>query len=381
MASRAVDTGSGDFPWHGRMTGTAYRFMRVDRDTGNEVAELRMLRGGTVTRNNDVRIFETAEVECLGSLDVGADLVRVYLDGTWRADDGSAASRSIALGTFLPSTPSRSVHRGYSTSTVKMYGRIQELLDDGFARPVTIPKGANAVDEARRVCESMGLEVVADPSDFKVSRVRVYGIGAEQNNSEVGQTKLDMVNDLLSLAGFMSAKSDAMGRILLRRYTEIADRQAVVSMSEGPSCRFESDMEYEEDAFGVANHVVVVYSGEDRSVVGEAWDRDPASRYSTVNVKRTITKGYTFNELPEEREGDKTAQQVADDRAAQYLRQQQSVIQRVTMRHAFAPFTATDAVSISYPSGGISGKFEARVMKLSLKAGCPTETELRRYAR
>ena len=47
--------------WEKRMTRTSYRFMRVDRSTGNEVGIIPFLKGGTITRINDVRIMETAE--------------------------------------------------------------------------------------------------------------------------------------------------------------------------------------------------------------------------------------------------------------------------------------------------------------------------------
>ena len=120
--------------WESRMTRTSYRFMRVDRATGNEVGIIPFLKGGTITRNNDVRIMETAETNCTGKFDLGPDFVRVYLEAEWA--DGH--TESVVLGTFLPVAPTREVRTGYSTSTVKMYGRLQELLDDKFATPVVI---------------------------------------------------------------------------------------------------------------------------------------------------------------------------------------------------------------------------------------------------
>ena len=180
--------------WKQRTVRDVYRFVRVSRATGNELEMLPMLRGGTITRNNDVRILDTAEVTRVGKFDIGADLVRVYRTAEWRGGH----SETVVLGTFIPVIPSRNVHNRFSTATVKLYGRLQELLQDKFATPFTVNKGDNAVEVAKKVAADIGLNVITDPSDYTVSRTRVYGIGVDQNNSETDDTKLGMVNDLLS---------------------------------------------------------------------------------------------------------------------------------------------------------------------------------------
>ena len=350
--------------------------MRVDRKTGREVGALDMLRGGRITRNLDVRVMETAEVKRIGNLDIGADLVRIYMDSEW--PDGT--SESVVMGTFIPTVPSRSVRSGYSTANVTMRGRLQELLSTGFAYPMSIKAGANAVEEVKKVCEEAGLEVVADPSDYKISRDRVYGINAEQNDSEVGDTKLDMVNDLLSLAGFWAAKTDPYGRVLLRRYKNVKERPSVWSFTEGRGATFEPEMDEERDTSDVANHVVCYYASEEKTIVGEAIDDDPESEFSTASVGRTITKSYSYTDLPDGAT-DEERQAMADKTAERLLKTSQSVIHRVTMRTAYVPVTVTDSVDVSYRSGGISGKYEVRVQEIDLTGGAPTKIELRNWER
>ncbi len=285
--------------WKKRTVRDVYKFVRVSRATGEELEMLPMLRGGTVTRNNDVRILDTAEVTCVGKFDIGADLVRIYRTAEWMGGH----TETVVLGTFIPMVPSRNVHNRFSTATVKLYGRLQELLQDKFATPYTIAKGENAVEVAKRVAAEIGLNVIAEQSDYTVTRPRVYGIGADQNNSETDDTKLGMVNDLLSLAGFRAAKSDVMGNILYSKYVDPEKRPAAYSMSEGPDCKFEPDMTDERDITETANHVVVIYKGENSggtqtTYVGEAWDNNPDSPYSTVSRGYTITKGYEYSDIP-----------------------------------------------------------------------------------
>lgn len=367
--------------WKQRTVRDVYRFVRVSRATGEELEMLPMLRGGSITRNNDVRILDTAEVTRVGKFDIGADLVRVYRTAEWRGGH----SETIVLGTFIPVIPSRNVHNRFSTATVKLYGRLQELLQDKFAHPYTVNKGENAVEVAKRVATEIGLTVIADPSDYTVSRTRVYGIGADQNNSETDDTKLGMVNDLMSLAGFRAAKDDVMGNILLSKYVDPVNRPASYSMSEGPECKFEPDMTDEHDITETANHVVVVYRGESadsktETYVGEAWDRDPNSPYSTVSRGYTITTSYEYSDAPVGKTKDEK-DKYADERAKSLLKTNQSGVRRVTMRSTYYPATVNDSIYIDYPSGGISGKFEIRVQKLTLTGGCPVETELRQFVR
>lgn len=141
--------------WDNRIVRTSYRFVRVDRSTGEEVCEIRALRGGSISRNDDTRIKESAEVGIVGDADFGPDLVRVYMGAEWPGE-----TASVVLGTFLPSIPGRSVNQLYSTGTLHMSGRLQELLDDQFGSPVTVGKGEVAVERAAEVIEGAGLEVV-----------------------------------------------------------------------------------------------------------------------------------------------------------------------------------------------------------------------------
>ena len=46
--------------WKQRTVRDVYKFVRVSRATGEELEILLMLRGGSITRNNDVRILDTA---------------------------------------------------------------------------------------------------------------------------------------------------------------------------------------------------------------------------------------------------------------------------------------------------------------------------------
>lgn len=377
-----MPSASSNADWYERFASTRYRFMRVSRKTGEETEAIRCLKGGKITRNDDTTIKESAEASLVDSYSFGPDFVRVYMTV---ATVGGKSLEAV-LGTFLPVVPSRSITGAKSEYSLKMYGRLQELVDDKFSRPYQLASGTNAVSAAKKICEDAGLTVIADPSDYCITNPRAYGIGAAQANSDTNDTKIGAVNDLLSLANFRAAYTDPMGRVVLEKYRQPADIAPSWDFVEGPTARFETSMTEEYDYTSVANHVVVRYEGNSTSddtaevIVSEAWDTDPMSELSTVTRGRTITTAYTYSELPA---GSTAAERQAnaDARATSLLATAQSTIRRVKLTSVYAPIGINETVNLQYRTGGLSGKYQVRTQTLTLTGGCPTEMELRRFVR
>lgn len=343
-----------------------YRFMRVSRSSGAETARLAgFLDGGSIERNADTQVKENGSVTHSGPLDLGADLVRVYLDATGMYTGWSA---SVPLGTFLPSTTSRDVEGAVSACKVDLTGRLGELAQDQFERPISIPAGSDPVAKAVEIARGAGLEVIADSSPYRLSTAWTFGL-----DNEDGESKLDAVNDLLEIAGFSSATTDPMGRVLMRRYAPPGEREPVHAFVEGKDARFLRTMTDERDVSRVANVVVVVYSDQESTVIGTAVDSDPRSPYSTTSMGRRIVARYEYN--------DAATQRQADAKAAELLKTNQSVIRRVTFTHAYAPLTVGDVVSMDYATGGVSESLAIRTQAIDLGAGCMVKCEGRSYGR
>lgn len=349
---------------------SSYRFMRVSRATGNETERLRNIKaGGTIERNQDSS-YETGSVDYTGTLDLGADLLRIYLDAEF--PDGSSASEP--LGTFLVSAPKLERNGAVATGTADLSGRLREIVDDEFDVPRTVSAGTNAVELGAALLREAGFDVVSDESGYALSTEWVLGVG-----DELG-TRLKAVNALLDAAGFCSVSCDAMGRAVLRRYAEPQDRAPVMTLAEGAGARFEAAVTDELDKGRVANVVHADFSTSEESVRGTAIDDDPASEYSTVSRGWRLVATYSYDDLPE---GDTAEQRqaAADSKAEELLRTQQSAVRRITLRHVYAPLSVGDAVDIRWPGAGIEGRFAVRKLVLTLVGGCPMNMEVRRYER
>lgn len=354
-----------DVDW-GEPFHSEYRYMRVSRATGSETARLPgFLDGGSIERNADTQVKEKGAVNHDGPLEIGADLVRVYLDATGLFTGWTA---SEPLGTFLASTASRDVRGAVSTCKVDLSGRLDELAKDQFECPISVPAGSDPVEKAVEIARGAGLDVLADPSSYRLSTAWTFGL-----DDAGGESKLDAVNDLLEIAGFSSAATDPMGRVVMRRYVSPNGRDSVHDFKEGADARFLRSMTDELDASDVANVVVAVFSDQDSTVIGTAVDSDPRSPYSTASIGRRLVARYEYNYAATQRQ--------ADAKAAELLKTNQSVIRRVTFVHAYTPLSVGDVVSMGYATGGVRESFAIRAQSISLGAGCLVKCEGRAYGR
>ena len=355
--------------WNERFALTRFRYMRVSRSTGNETERIQVLRGGSISRNQDTSIKETATCEVVGALDLGADMVRVYADIEWR--DGTECSE--CLGTFIPAQPELAIHGRYTTGTINLSGRLHEVESD--LEPLVVASGTVCVDYVTEWLEDAGFEVIcSDSSTYALSSAQSYGLGL---NSEV-TTEIGMLNALLDLAGFSSLGTDPYGRVLLSKYVEPAERPVAWEFTEGPSAKFLQEMTRERDTSEVPNIVFTVYNGDDETYVGYAEDKD--SEFSYASRGYNHRDGYEYSDLPEGDDEDEM-QETADAKAASLLATAQSVIHRLTFTHMYCPIALGDCVTVDFPSADVSMSGAVRTQTITLSAGCPVQAEIRAYER
>lgn len=355
--------------WQSAFT-ASYRFMVVDRATGDEVRQLSNVNGKSIERNQDKSIFESASIEYEGELGVGADYVRAYLDAE---DPMTGETVSECLGTYLCSVPSRDLDGAEASGEADLYGLLQLLAQDDFDTIYAVQAGSNAVEKAAAIARTCGLDVLADDSDYCTTAQLVFGAGSDDD------TKLDAVNALLELAGFASASTDPYGRVLMRRYVEPAERPSAWTFREGVDARFLRQATAEADAFDVANVVHVDYATQEHTIRGTAVDDDPASPYSTANRPRCVNR-YSYSDVPEGATDDEV-QLLANQKAMTLLTSERSVTHKIKFKAVYRPLSVGDAVTLEVPTWGISHKYAIRTESIEMGAGCVVTYEARWFER
>lgn len=166
------------------------------------------------------------------------------------------------LGVFLLCTPSRDIKETKVTRNITCYSLLQILLDDKIETRLTLPAGTNVVNEIKR---QIGANYnIADSSQTLLSE-RIF---------EVGTSKLEIINDLLSVINYNSLRVDVNGIYITEPYVLPTDRQIDRVYEEGADSIIISDMTDELDLFNVPN-VIIRYTN--------AVDIDPPLTYTYVN--------------------------------------------------------------------------------------------------
>lgn len=107
----------------------SYDFVRVSRETGLELDFVRDIEnGGSIERNANTALYETASLDFADKFDVGNDFLRVYLNASF--SDGS--ERRECLGTFMPVVDSVDIDGAYREGQINAYGLLKRLKDDDF---------------------------------------------------------------------------------------------------------------------------------------------------------------------------------------------------------------------------------------------------------
>lgn len=166
------------------------------------------------------------------------------------------------LGVFLLCTPSRDIKEAKVTRNITCYSLLQILLDDKIETRLTLPAGTNVVNEIKR---QIGANYnIADSSQTLISE-KIF---------EIGTSKLEIINDLLSVINYNSLRVDVNGIYITEPYVLPTDRQIDRVYEEGADSIIISDMTDELDLFNVPN-VIIRYTN--------AVDIDPPLTYTYVN--------------------------------------------------------------------------------------------------
>lgn len=269
----------------GKPFSTSFRFMRVDRASGNEVERIMNIKnGGCIERNQD-KDYTTGQVDYSGVLDLGADLLRVYLDA-----DFGGPSVGEALGTFVVSAPKRTRRGVNSTGTAGLSGRLSEVAEDEFDAPFTVAAGTMVVPYVVKLLKAAGFaDVIADGSDYKLAQD--WTLGIDSGDMRLSK-RLAACNALLDVADFRAVDEDAYGRPVLRKYREPQDRPVSMTLREGAGARFINEVVDELDRSGVANVVRCGVGRRMPSTVERPSTQTPTAhtpRFRAVGARRPRT--------------------------------------------------------------------------------------------
>lgn len=245
------------------------------------VRRLDGVTGGSVTLSNTTRLRASGSLnltEACGPIDWMTQQVRI---------EYMANGQSWGLGVFLLSTPTRSYGETGSTWSVDLSSPLAVPDADCVDSTFTVKAGSNLVGMAADILYEAGLERLSvTPSSAVASSDMIY---------DPGKSKLTIVNELLSAAGYWSVHPDGEGQVHLDPYVRPAARGVAYDFREGAHAIHLPEWEREQDMAAVPNKVVFISQGsaDKPALVGVAVNDDPASPYSYPSRGRWIVETRT----------------------------------------------------------------------------------------
>lgn len=336
--------------WTGNRSNERFRYVVATWPDLMESGEIGNITGGSVCFKALSSIKQTCEFSFSGGTPPNTvDAVRIYYGFT----DENGEKYDAPLATFLVSYSSiDTTDNGGEPSvsgTVEGVSMLSVLSDCILGERLTINAGANAVNEAKSICERFNLKFYSDSSLYTLSSPHTFS--PEDNY-------LAVVNWLLSAAGFRSANVDSYGYVVFKKYedrdTQLS-KDAAWEFGQGENSIMMDVVNESNDWQQTANTVRLLHETEVAQVT--AWAKCVSGSKASLNARggreKTLFESVSELKITDadiQRYGSKESAYVAilSDKARKRLLDVSNEIIHLEWKHAYVPISTDDPVSVSY---------------------------------
>lgn len=228
-----------------------------------------------------------------------------------------------ALGVFLAAeAPEAHTDTGFSRS-IKLLDKCTILDQDKLDAAYALDAGTVVTTAIVTLIASTGeTNIAITPSAATLVNPLVW---------PAGTTKLQIVNDLLSVINYFSLFTNGDGQYRGEPYVKPASRAIVWDFLDGPDCIYLPVLTKDVDLFAIPNKFIAITqgAGDTAALTATATNTDPASPYSTVSRGRTITEVLSGVEIAD--------QATLDAFAERRLIELTTPTASIEIAHAFVP--------------------------------------------
>ena len=350
--------------WHGNRHNEKFIYRRVNWSTWQEHEEYDFITDGSIEQSASADLKVTGSFDFEGYvLPKESDLIRVYYEFT----DDSGLKASTPVATLLVSYADLEhfdTLKGVESSGTLDGQSVLAILDDKkIGVPQTIRRNSNAVYEAEQLCIECGLQTNVEPSSFALSSDHTF---------DAGSSYLEMVNWLLTTAGYTEAFPDPYGIVQILPYAATQQRMDYTIFTNDDESIMYPEIKEENNWQSTPNVVRLIYNTDDACVA--AWARNETGSRASLDARggREITY---FEEISDLGEGLSKANSLRE-LAEKTLLEQSSDIEYVTFEHAYIPLLVFDPIQVNYADMEWQGN--ADNISIDLAPSMKTQTKVKR---
>lgn len=244
-------------------------------------------------------------------------------------DPGIPGVEAWPVGVYVPTEPT--LQRGLRpTVEVSFSPKTAVVDDDDVTDSWSLPRNTMIIDAVVDLLESTGeSKITATDSDARTSSDVVF---------EAGTSKLTVINELLTSAGYGSLWCDGTGHFRVEPYVEPSARPVVRTFEAGETAIHFPDWSREQDLLSVPNRVQVISPGDQDAppIIGVAENTDPESPYSIPSRGRVISRSEEVSDL--------SSVAAANAHAARLLAGGMSPVATLDVTHGIVPLDPGDRI-------------------------------------
>ncbi|MBL5776987.1 hypothetical protein HV436_01375 [Bacillus sporothermodurans] len=307
------------------------------------------------------QLFQVQEEVTEDKVDWLNDRIQPYV--LFQMPDGGWVE--FPLGIFIPSTPTKKDSFGRIVREVEAYDGLVVLDQDKFTSRTAYTAGTAYESVVNDILRGAGITKIK--ITFPVGKTL-----ATTKEFEIGTSKLQAVNDLLTEINFVPLWVDVNGYYVSYPY-ETPDNKRVdyLYTDRELSIIFEG-AEEELDLFEVPNSwVVTVSNPEAEPIVSTKVNDSPDSPTSTVSRGRTIVDAREVDDMADQASLDAYVERIAFEASQVYG--------SIKFRTPLMPFHENyDVLGLQYAPLGIDGKYAEMNWNMKLEAGGQMEHVVRK---
>lgn len=259
------------------------------------------------------------------------------------------------LGVFLISSPVRREFNKGIYRDIEAYDSSLILLEDKFDNRYRIPSGTKYTKAITDILNGAGI--------WKVNITAHSGVISVDKEFEIGTSKLEAINTLLTEINYTSIWVDENNYFIARPYVLPSDREADYIYRNDELSIIHDGASEELDLFNVPNKWVRYLSNPEKATIRSVYVNDlPTSKTSTINRGRTIVDADKVDDILDQATLDEYVKRLAYESSNVYGK---FIFETALMPH----HSYMNMLFIEHTGIGVSAKYTETAWSMSLTAG------------
>lgn len=354
--------------WFSSRRNETFTYKKVLFPSMEEVGTYTNITGGSIEYSafSDLKVSGKLTLDGTEMPDM-LNLIRVYYSFT---DASGNDSGQIPLATMFMSCSEPEFDGVKFTASIDCYSTLYPLSMKIIGVPRTIAAGTSPLDYA--------IDLLNEYSLADVDKIKAFDTGLTTTapyTFDADATYLEIVNWCFDAAGLNSAYPNVMGLIAP---IDDTGTTPVIVLEDNENSIIYPAISTNTNLYEVPNVCKLYYNTEDESLWAYAYNDDPTSDVSRVNVKFEKT---LYESISENVSGDTTDERVESlkELAATKLNDNSRHVEYLTAQHAWCGLMPCMCVEVDYKGASTDWIGNITNASITLSVSAPTKSKIRKY--